>query len=207
MTDANSGEGQLDGEVSDVNLNMSVLNTTANFYVRVNPPFDLLLGRPWQRGNFVSIDERHDGTYLLFKDGDMKVRYELAATVEKCPQNIKEIRNYMHKAQSWCLVEPDKEPNLSSNNNLETDLLDNADIFINSSDYEQISCPNSLPDSELFQYEQSTIQTFISLGRSMQSSFKNIKSYQGSNDLMTYNDTYDDYYRTQDKNLCLVWIC
>jgi hypothetical protein len=203
LSDANGGERQLDGEVSDVNLNMGALNTTANFYVGVNPPFDLLLGRPWQRGNFVSIDERHDGTYLLFKDEDMKVCYELAATVEKHPRNIKEIRNYMQKAQSWCLVEPDKEPNLSSNNNLETDLLDDADIFINSSDYEQISCPNSLPEPELFQYEQSTIQTFISLDRPMQSSSKNIKSYQGSNDLMTHDDPCNDYYRTQDK-IC-VW--
>ena len=42
----------------------------ANLYVG-NVPFDLLLGRPWQRGNKVSIDELEDGTYLIFKDPNM----------------------------------------------------------------------------------------------------------------------------------------
>jgi len=40
---------------------------SANLYVGENLPFDLLLGRPWQKGNRISIDERNDGTYLVFK--------------------------------------------------------------------------------------------------------------------------------------------
>ncbi|KAJ7030524.1 hypothetical protein C8F04DRAFT_1186739 [Mycena alexandri] len=48
------------------------------------PPFDLLLGRPWQRGNLVSIDEREEGTYLIFKDRiTRRPRYELLAVPYK----------------------------------------------------------------------------------------------------------------------------
>ncbi|KAJ7260675.1 hypothetical protein C8J57DRAFT_1514609 [Mycena rebaudengoi] len=43
-------------------------------------PFELLLGRPWQRSNLVSIDEREEGTYLVFKDPETRrPRYELLA--------------------------------------------------------------------------------------------------------------------------------
>jgi hypothetical protein len=69
MRDANGGEGVLRGLVSSVPLTCGRVQTTANFYVGDSAPFDVLLGRPWQRGNRVTIDERHDGTYLLFKDG------------------------------------------------------------------------------------------------------------------------------------------
>lgn len=41
-------------------------------------PFDLLLGRPWQRGNLVSIDEWIEGTFLVFKDlHNTGINYEL----------------------------------------------------------------------------------------------------------------------------------
>ncbi|KAG2740474.1 hypothetical protein P692DRAFT_201728088, partial [Suillus brevipes Sb2] len=68
MNDANGGEGKLRGLVSNVPLNCGGVNTQANLFVGDHVPFSLLLGRPWQRGNFVSIDERKDGTWLLFKD-------------------------------------------------------------------------------------------------------------------------------------------
>ena len=74
MEDANGAAGQLDGEVQNVDINMGSLVTQANLFIGHSSPFDLLLGRPWQRGNFVSIDERIDGTYLLFKDKNMRVQ-------------------------------------------------------------------------------------------------------------------------------------
>jgi len=82
MNDANGGEGNLHGIVENVPLNCGGVMTQANLYVGSHVPFDLLLGRPWQRGNFVSIDERRDGTYLLFKDPQNleEARYEVLVT-------------------------------------------------------------------------------------------------------------------------------
>jgi len=82
MNDANGGEGNLHGIVKNVPLNCGGVMTQANLYVGSHVPFDLLLGRPWQRGNFVSIDERRDGTYLLFKDPQNleEARYEVLVT-------------------------------------------------------------------------------------------------------------------------------
>ncbi|KAI0795381.1 hypothetical protein BC629DRAFT_1592866 [Irpex lacteus] len=95
LEDANGGEGQLDGEVADVDINMGSLHTRASLFVGSNAPFDLLLGRPWQRGNLVSIDERPDGTYLIFKDKNMKPQYELAAVVEDQPETRQATNNYI----------------------------------------------------------------------------------------------------------------
>ncbi|KAI0038538.1 hypothetical protein FA95DRAFT_1505453, partial [Auriscalpium vulgare] len=66
MSDANGGEGLLRGLVSEVTLSLGNVQTTASFYVGDKAPFSMLLGRPWQRGNYVNIEERMDGTYLVF---------------------------------------------------------------------------------------------------------------------------------------------
>jgi hypothetical protein len=57
MNDANGGAGKLQGHVANVPLNCGNVLTHANLYIGDNVPFDLLLGKPWQRGNLVSIDE------------------------------------------------------------------------------------------------------------------------------------------------------
>ena len=57
MNDANGGEGILWGLVQHVPLNCGSVSTEANLYVGEHMPFQLLLGRPWQRGNYVSIDK------------------------------------------------------------------------------------------------------------------------------------------------------
>jgi hypothetical protein len=74
IADANRGQGKLEGLVKNIPLNCGEVVTQANLYVSTHVPFKLLLGRPWQRGNYVSIDEQLNGTYLLFKDWnpDMK---------------------------------------------------------------------------------------------------------------------------------------
>ena len=78
MNDANGGAGNLRGHMSGVLLKCGNVETFANLYVGDEVPFDLLLGRPWQRDNLVTIDERTDGTYLIFKDPqDVDVTYEL----------------------------------------------------------------------------------------------------------------------------------
>ncbi len=81
MNDANGGEGVLKGLIQKVPLNMGNITTLANIYVGDHVPFDLLLGRPWQRGNYISIDERPEGTYLIFKDPEVQEpKYELLVT-------------------------------------------------------------------------------------------------------------------------------
>ena len=84
MNDANGGEGYLKGLVENVPLTCGGVETQTNLYVGANVPFDLLLGCPWQRRNFVSIDERTNGTYLVFKDKDtLKPSSEILVTVER----------------------------------------------------------------------------------------------------------------------------
>jgi len=62
MNDANGGKGVLLGLVQNIPLVCGGVTTHANVYVGSHVPFQLLLGRPWQRGNYISIDERLDGT-------------------------------------------------------------------------------------------------------------------------------------------------
>lgn len=101
MNDANGGEGELHGYLSNVPLSCGKILTSANIYVGNKAPFELLLGRPWQRGNFVSIDERLDGTYLLFKDQNLDVRYEILVTPDMSLTNREaDIIDYLSKTRS-----------------------------------------------------------------------------------------------------------
>ncbi|KAF7965113.1 hypothetical protein HWV62_45565 [Athelia sp. TMB] len=78
ISDANGGQGRLIGMVKNVPLNCGEVSTAADLYVGQHVPFSLLLGRPWQRSNLVTIDERPSGTYLIFKDRISKApRYEI----------------------------------------------------------------------------------------------------------------------------------
>ena len=83
MGDANGGEGTLSGFIADVPLKCGNVVTYANLYVGSQAPFDLLLGRPWQRGNYISIDERVDGTYLQFKNKFLQVTHEMLVTPDR----------------------------------------------------------------------------------------------------------------------------
>ncbi|KAJ7062090.1 hypothetical protein C8F01DRAFT_1251907 [Mycena amicta] len=80
MNDANGGSGQLRGMIRGAELVCGGLRTTADLWVSEQAPFELLLGRPWQRANKVSIDERKEGTYLVFKDATTgRPRFEMLA--------------------------------------------------------------------------------------------------------------------------------
>jgi len=72
MSDANGGKKKLLGLLEDVPFDFGGVRTRANLYVGEGLSFDLLLGRPWQRGNLVTIDEVTDGTYLIFKDPETR---------------------------------------------------------------------------------------------------------------------------------------
>jgi hypothetical protein len=78
MNDANGGAKLMNGLVSDVPLLCGSVKTVADIFVAAHVPFDLLLGRPWQKSNLVSIEERMDGTYVVFRDsGSPGTRHEL----------------------------------------------------------------------------------------------------------------------------------
>lgn len=101
MNDANREEGVLQGFVPNVPLTCGNVLTHANIFIGDKAPFDLLLGRPWQRGNFVSIDERIDGTYLLFKDQNLRVQYEILVTPDPSLANREaEIIEYLSKTHA-----------------------------------------------------------------------------------------------------------
>jgi len=77
LNDANGGTSTLRGKVDGVPLACGTIMTYANLYIHDNAPFDLLLGRPWQRENLISIDERKDGTYLIFRSNNNNQTHEL----------------------------------------------------------------------------------------------------------------------------------
>ncbi|KAJ6474478.1 hypothetical protein C8R47DRAFT_1294128 [Mycena vitilis] len=84
MNDANGGVSTLRGRADGVQLICGGVLTFANLYISNDKvPFDLLLGRRWQRRNLVGIDERKKGTYLIFKDSKThQPRHELRVQTE-----------------------------------------------------------------------------------------------------------------------------
>lgn len=66
MNDANGGTGRLLGLVEDIPLKLGHVATPISAYVAESPPFDGLLGCPWQQAHKIGIEERDDGTYLTF---------------------------------------------------------------------------------------------------------------------------------------------
>ena len=96
----------LTGFLENLPLTCGQVVTYANVFVGEQAPFDLLLGRPWQRGNFVCIDERLDGTYLLFKDAEMQVRYEVLVSPEQIVRYDPEIAEYLSQTHNFmCRME------------------------------------------------------------------------------------------------------
>jgi hypothetical protein len=52
-------------------------------YVSKEVSFQLLLGQLWQCRNFMSIDERTNGTYLLFRDPKLlSEQYEMKVAAD-----------------------------------------------------------------------------------------------------------------------------
>ncbi|KAI0734990.1 hypothetical protein BC629DRAFT_1600777 [Irpex lacteus] len=112
MNDANGGEGTLSGFLAEVPLRCGDVLTYANMYVGENAPFDLLLGRPWQRGNFITIDERLEGTFLVFKDRELNNQWEMIVAEGERPDEMRE--DYLAKTRQRVihayLAMPDNQP-------------------------------------------------------------------------------------------------
>jgi hypothetical protein len=79
MNDANGGSGQLRGLIRRAPLWLGNWLSFGDLWMSEQAPFELLLGRPWQRANRVTIDEREEGTYLVMKDPDGHPKLELLA--------------------------------------------------------------------------------------------------------------------------------
>lgn len=82
MNDANEGEGTLSGFLGEVPLRCGDVLTYANIYIGEKAPFNLLLGRSWQRGNYITIDERLEGTFHVFKDRNLNSQWEMIVSSE-----------------------------------------------------------------------------------------------------------------------------
>lgn len=63
---ASSGAKELKGLIRGVSLRNGDIETFADFYIGEGVPFQVLLGRPWQVENKVSIEQRDTGAYLVF---------------------------------------------------------------------------------------------------------------------------------------------
>ncbi|EPQ50261.1 hypothetical protein GLOTRDRAFT_134130 [Gloeophyllum trabeum ATCC 11539] len=101
MHDANGGDGVMEGLVQNVPLTCGGIRTWANLYVAEHAPFDLLLGRPWQRGNQISIDERIDGTYLIFNNPfTSEPRQELLVAPDRVLTNASANANFSYYTQA-----------------------------------------------------------------------------------------------------------
>jgi hypothetical protein len=96
LHDTNGGRGHLRGLVSQVSINIGAILTTAKIYVGKEVPFDILLGRPWQIHNLVSIHERPTGTWLEFENSPTNSQVFEALVV---PSRNSE--SHMDDARSW----------------------------------------------------------------------------------------------------------
>lgn len=140
MNDANGGRGQLQGWIQDVEFTCGGATTVTDLWVSQQAPFELLLGRPWQRGNLVSIDEREEGTYLVFKDRfTRRPRYELLAVPYDAPAPDLRTGTPSHY-QSFVVTIGDSLGNSGQNSQNDTVLQESQTGYINRV-FEDISEP------------------------------------------------------------------
>ncbi|KAJ7572357.1 hypothetical protein C8J56DRAFT_1068979 [Mycena floridula] len=77
MRDANGNDGELVGLSRSVRLDIGTISTRANLHIgSTTLPYQMLLGRPYMLDNKVSIDERDEGTFVIFEP-DGQDRWEL----------------------------------------------------------------------------------------------------------------------------------
>lgn len=104
MNDANGGTGRLLGLVEDIPLKIGHVKTPINAFVAENPPFDGLLGRPWQLAHKIGIEEREDGTYLTFPSPPGFPKPELLVSTN--PEPIGPLGVYSVIVKKWTANDP-----------------------------------------------------------------------------------------------------
>ncbi|KDR82249.1 hypothetical protein GALMADRAFT_207530 [Galerina marginata CBS 339.88] len=100
VNDANGGQSKLTGLAERVRLQCGRITTIGDIWVGgENLPFDLLLGRPWQRENLVSIDEQPSGSFIVFKDPTTsKSRFKIYVGEETCASQATN-QHFLEKGQ------------------------------------------------------------------------------------------------------------
>jgi len=72
VTGATGGGNTCIGKIPDAEIYIASEKVTTNgpeIHILEDPPFEMLLGRPWLTGNNINIEEREEGTCLTFKKG------------------------------------------------------------------------------------------------------------------------------------------
>ena len=108
MNDVNGNSSILTGKIKCVPLSLihqnNVITEATDVFIGEVLPCELLLGHPWQKGNFVDILERHGGTYLIFKETDTDMpRYQVLIKPEQYVKPFK--RNKAHQVYSALTIE------------------------------------------------------------------------------------------------------
>ena len=168
MKDANGGHSQMRGVVRNVDLDCGSITTTADLHVSESSPFRLLLGRPWQRQNFVSIDERVNGTYIVFKDPHThEPRYEVKATAVTPRPAMRDYTD--HLQANMCYFQGQQsakikecEPNCSPDSlmsNAESILPFSAEISAEDASGSDDDCPPEMCESQMLNYDIRQVDT------------------------------------------------
>jgi hypothetical protein len=130
MTSANNINSQMSAHFQDVPLQIGEIETYANLYVMEDSPFQLLLGRPWQVDNLVSIDEDLKGTTLILKNSAGKPIYKMF--LETSNQFIpfkKQPVSFLMRAQQD--ISSEENNNYLNNSSLKDLVIPNNEITTN----------------------------------------------------------------------------
>jgi len=83
MNGVNGHPSMLEGLCENTIIRCGGVETISDLWVGGSLPFSLLLGRPWMKANCVSIDERPNGTWIVFKEPEPP--YALRGEINAAP--------------------------------------------------------------------------------------------------------------------------
>ena len=126
MRDAGLHDTLMEGRCHNVNLTAGNLVTTTDLWVGKKVPFSLLLGRPWQRRNRISIDERETGTWLCRRDpSDRKIWETCVVPAKHAEEFFNSFQSHFfgknHHSPDTFLAQMTKDPYLSGEMDTEDD--------------------------------------------------------------------------------------
>ena len=126
MRDAGLHDTLMEGRCHNVNLTAGNLVTTTDLWVGRKVPFSLLLGRPWQRRNRISIDERETGTWLCRRDpSDRKIWETCVVPAKHAEEFFNSFQSHFfgkdHHSPDTFLAQMTKEPYMSEEMETEDD--------------------------------------------------------------------------------------
>jgi hypothetical protein len=131
LHDTNSGNNCLLGLVPDLEMKVGALRTWGSVWVSEMCSPAILLGRPWQRENMVSIDERSTGTYLQFSEAKDTENCTTPMEILVKPYNPKKGKyDQSQNPARHCLVPPTAYLGMAAG--ADTSILPNLDARLTS---------------------------------------------------------------------------